>query len=43
MGFGTDTKPLEGFPVKVIKIGQVGFNNLHVVMFITAGVLLCRS
>jgi branched-chain amino acid transport system permease protein len=39
MGFGTDTKPLEGFPVKVIKIGQVGFNNLHVVMFITAGVV----
>jgi len=37
MGFGTDTKPLEGFPVKVIKIGQVGFNNLNVVMFITAG------
>jgi branched-chain amino acid transport system permease protein len=39
MGFGTDTKPLEGFPVKVIKIGQVGFNNLNVVMFITAGVV----
>jgi branched-subunit amino acid ABC-type transport system permease component len=39
MGFGTDTKPLEGFPIKVIKIGQVGFNNLHVVMFITAGVI----
>ena len=37
MGFGTDTKPLEGFPIKVIKIGQVGFNNLNVVMFITAG------
>ncbi|MDP3039691.1 MAG: branched-chain amino acid ABC transporter permease, partial [Deltaproteobacteria bacterium] len=37
MGFGTDTKPLEGFPMKVIKIGQVGFNNLHIVMFITAG------
>jgi branched-chain amino acid transport system permease protein len=37
MGFGTDTKPLEGFPIQVIKIGQVGFNNLHVVMFITAG------
>ena len=39
MGFGTDTKPLEGFPVKVIKIGEVGFNNLNVVMFITAGVI----
>ncbi len=39
MGFGTDTKPLEGFPITVIKIGQVGFNNLHVVMFITAGVI----
>lgn len=39
MGFGTDTKPLEGFPVKVIKIGQVGFNSLHVVMLVTAGVL----
>jgi branched-chain amino acid transport system permease protein len=39
MGFGTDTKPLEGFPVKVIKIGQVGFNNLNVVMFITAAVV----
>ena len=40
MGFGTDTKPLEGFPVKVIKIGQIGFNNLHVVMVLTAGILL---
>jgi len=40
MGFGTDAKPLEGFPVKVIKIGQVGFNNLHVLMFLTAGILL---
>ncbi len=39
MGFGTDAKPLEGFPVRVIKIGRVGFNNLHVVMFVTAGVL----
>jgi branched-chain amino acid transport system permease protein len=39
MGFGTDTKPLEGFPMKVIKIGQVGFNNLHIVMFVTAGTL----
>jgi len=39
MGFGTDAKPLEGFPVQVIKIGRVGFNNLHVVMFITAAVL----
>ncbi|HYB20283.1 MAG TPA: branched-chain amino acid ABC transporter permease [Thermodesulfobacteriota bacterium] len=39
MGFGTDTKPLEGFPLKVIRIGRVGFNNLDVVMFITAGVL----
>jgi branched-chain amino acid transport system permease protein len=37
MAFGTDTKPLEGFPIKVIKIGQVGFNNLNIVMFITAG------
>ena len=37
MGFGTDAKPLVGFPMKVIKIGQVGFNNLHIVMFITAG------
>lgn len=40
MGFGTDTKPLEGFPIKVIKIGQVGFNNLNIVMFITAGLFL---
>lgn len=39
MAFGTDTKPLEGFPMKVIKIGRVGFNNLDVVMFVTAGVL----
>ena len=39
MSFGTDAKPLEGFPVKVIKIGQVGFNNLNVVMFITAAIL----
>jgi len=39
MGFGTDTKPLQGFPIQVIKIGRVGFNNLNVVMFITAGVL----
>jgi branched-chain amino acid transport system permease protein len=39
MGFGTDAKPLEGFPVKVIKIGLVGFNNLNVVMVITAGIL----
>lgn len=40
MGFGTDAKPLEGFPIKVIKIGPVGFNNLHVLMFFTAGILL---
>jgi len=40
MGFGTDAKPLEGFPIKVIKIGRVGFNNLHVFMFVTAAVLL---
>jgi len=39
MGFGTDAKPLEGFPVKVIKFGQVGFNSLHVVMLLTAGAL----
>ncbi|MDI6753568.1 MAG: branched-chain amino acid ABC transporter permease [Thermodesulfobacteriota bacterium] len=39
MGFGTDVKTLEGFPIKVIKIGKVGFNNLHVVMFATAGIL----
>lgn len=39
MGFGTDAKPLEGFPIKVIKLGPVGFNNLHVVMFLTAGFL----
>lgn len=39
MGFGTDAKPLVGFPVKVIKIGKVGFNNLHVVMIVTAGIL----
>lgn len=39
MGFGTDTKPLQGFPIQVIKIGRVGFNNLNVVMFITAAVL----
>lgn len=37
MGFGTDTKPLEGFPIQVIKIGKVGFNNLDVTMFLTAG------
>mgnify|MGYP002154868722 CR=1 FL=1 len=40
MGFGTDAKPLEGFPIKVIKVGQVGFNNLHVVMVLTAAILL---
>lgn len=40
MGFGTDAKPLEGFPIKVIKIGQIGFNNLHVIMFGTAAILL---
>ena len=39
MGFGTDAKPLEGFPVKVIKIGQVGFNNLNVFMFFAAGII----
>jgi len=40
MGFGTDAKPLAGFPIKVIKIGRIGFNNLHVVMFGTAAILL---
>jgi branched-subunit amino acid ABC-type transport system permease component len=40
MGFGTDAKPLEGFPIKVIKIGDLGFNNLHVLMFFTAAILL---
>ncbi len=40
MGFGTDAKPLEGFPIRVIKIGQIGFNNLHIVMFGTAAILL---
>jgi branched-chain amino acid transport system permease protein len=40
MGFGTDAKPLEGFPIKVIKLGRVGFNNLDVAMWVTAGILL---
>lgn len=40
MGFGTDAKPLADFPIRVIKIGRVGFNNLHVLMFCTAALLI---
>jgi len=40
MLFGTDAKTLVGFPIKVIKIGNVGFTTLHVAMFFSAVILI---
>jgi branched-chain amino acid transport system permease protein len=40
MIFGSDAKPLSGFPVSVIKVGNVGFTSLNLVMCIAAVVLV---
>lgn len=40
MFFGTDAKTLVGFPIKVIKVGNVGFTTLHLTMFFTAVILI---
>lgn len=40
MFFGTDAKMISGFPVKVIKLGNAVFTNLHLVMLSSAGVLI---
>jgi branched-chain amino acid transport system permease protein len=40
MFFGTDAKTLSGFPIKVIKIGNVGFTTLHLAMLFTAVILI---
>ena len=40
MLFGTDCKVLSGFPIKVIKFGNVAFTNLHLTMFFSAVILI---
>jgi branched-chain amino acid transport system permease protein len=40
MLFGTDCKVLDGFPVKVIKLGNVAFTYLHLTMFFSAVILI---
>ena len=40
MLFGTDCKVLSGFPVKVIKFGNVAFTNLHLTMFFSTVILI---
>ncbi|MBW1682837.1 MAG: branched-chain amino acid ABC transporter permease [Deltaproteobacteria bacterium] len=40
MFFGTDSKALTGFPVKVFKFGNVAFTNLHLIMLSCAFVLI---
>jgi branched-chain amino acid transport system permease protein len=40
MLFGTDCKVLSGFPIKVIKFGNVGFTTLHLTMFFSTVILI---
>jgi branched-chain amino acid transport system permease protein len=40
MFFGSDAKALGGFPIKVIKVGNVGFSTLDLAMLLTALVLI---
>ena len=39
MGFGTDVKTLEGFPLRVFKDGGITINSLQIVMLMIAGIL----
>lgn len=40
MIFGSDAKPLSGFPISVIKVGNIGFTSLNLLMCTAAVVLV---